>query len=281
MSKDPLPPPLRNEPRSDQSPLSDPEMQRVHAQLMREKEEPREGFPPVPIALLFLFAVVIFYCGIYLGENSAGFRWDVYDPNFDPATLNQPRERAAFDPIARGERVYTQQCMQCHQASGNGVPGTYPPLVDSSWVTDSRVVPTAILLNGLIGEIEVKGNVYNGNMPAFAGILSDRDIGAVLTYVRQAWGNSAPAISEEQVAEARGLYAGRGSPWSAAELLDLPPLETVAEEPGVEETGEEVEAEEQASGEAPEDSPEAGSEDPSETESGEESSGDESPAASI
>ncbi|MFP4494031.1 MAG: c-type cytochrome [Puniceicoccaceae bacterium] len=256
MSKDPLPPPLRNEPRSDESPISDPEMQRVHAQLLREKEEPKEGFPPVPIALLFLFAVVIFYCGIYLGENSAGFRWDVYDPNFDPATLNQPREQAAFDPVARGKRVYTQQCMQCHQASGEGVAGTYPPLVDSSWVKDSRVVPTAILLNGLIGEIEVKGNVYDGNMPAFAGILSDRDIGAVLTYIRQAWGNSAPEISEEQVAKARELYGGRSSPWNADELLDLPPLE---------ETGGEA-AEEESSGDAAEE---------------EESSGDESPADPI
>lgn len=281
MSKDPLPPPLRNEPRSDQSPLSDPEMQRVHSQLMREKEEPREGFPPVPIALLFLFAVVIFYCGIYLGENSAGFRWDVYDPNFDPATLNQPREQAPFDPIARGKRVFSQQCARCHQTSGAGVAGVYPPLVNSSWVTDNRVVPTAILLNGLLGEIEVNGNVYNGNMPAFAGILSDRDIGAVLTYIRQEWGNSAPAISEEQVAEARGLYAGRGSPWSGAELLDLPPLATVAAEPAVEETGEEVEAEEQSAGETPENSSEEGSEESSETGSEEGSSGDESPAASI
>lgn len=245
MSDDPLPPPLRNEPRTDDSPLSDPEMQKVHDQLMREKEEPREGFPPLPIALLFLFSIVIFTCGIYLGKKSAGFRWDVYDPNFDPAALDQPRETPAFDPIARGERVFSQQCAQCHQASGQGVPGVYPPLDGASWVVDNRVMPTAILLNGLMGEIEVQGNVYSGNMPAFGGLLSDRDLGAVLTYVRQAWGNGAGPITEEQVAEARARYGDRASPWQAAELRDLAELETVAAVPETEEVGEAVQAQEE------------------------------------
>ncbi|MEM0966140.1 MAG: cytochrome c [Verrucomicrobiota bacterium] len=248
--KDELPPALKHEPRSEKSPLSDPEMQDVHAQLMREKEEPREGFPPVPIALLFLFSIVIFVCGIYMGKNSAGFRWDVYDPNFDPAMLGQVQEAPAFDPIARGERVFSQQCAQCHQGTGMGVPGVYPPLVGARWVVENRVKPTAILINGLVGEIEVMGNVYNGNMPAFAGILSDRDIGAVLTYIRQAWGNDAGPISEEQVAEARALYGSRASPWGATELLDLPELETILAIPEVEEVGEAVEAEEEDSGDA-------------------------------
>lgn len=241
----------------DKGTLSDPEVQKVHSQLMREKEEPSEGFPPLPIALLFLFAVITFVCGIYLGNNAAGFRWDVYDPNFDPAMLGVEVEPPPFDPIARGKKVYNQQCLQCHQDSGMGVPGAFPPLVNSSWVTDTRVVPAAILLDGLAGEIEVNGNIYNGNMPAFGGILSDRDIGAVLTYIRQEWGNAAGPISEEQVAEARNLYGGRGAPWSADELLELPELQTTIQEavPEVEEVGEIVEAQEEGS--VPQDSPEA------------------------
>jgi len=101
----------------------------------------------------------------------------------------------------------------------------------------------------LVGEIEVKGNIYNGNMPAFGGILSDRDIGAVLTYIRQEWGNDAGPINEEQVAEARNLYGSRAAAWSASELLELPDLVTTIAEsvPEVEEVGEVVEAEEQDS----------------------------------
>jgi hypothetical protein len=91
----------------------------------------------------------------------------------------------------------------------------------------------------------VKGNVYSGNMPAFGGLLSDRDLGAVLTYVRQAWGNGAGPITEEQVAEARARYGDRASPWQAAELRDLAELETVAAVPETEEVGEAVQAQEE------------------------------------
>jgi len=234
----------------------------VHAQLMREKEEPREGFPPVPIALLFLFSIVIFVCGIYMGKKSAGFRWDVYDPNFDPASLNVVKVAPPFDPIARGARVYSQQCAQCHQGSGMGLAGVYPPLVGSEWVLDSRATPTAILINGLNGKIIVKGNEYNGNMPAFAEILSDRDIGAVLSYIRQEWGNDAGLISEEQVAEARSLYASRAAPWAGDEVKGIPELQTVLAVPEVELVGEAVETQEQASGDSGTDNvenPEGGS----------------------
>jgi len=251
---DEIPPPLRREPRSEQSPLSDPDVQNVHAQLMREKEEPTEGFPPLPLALLALSSIVLFVCGTYLGVRSGGFSAFVYDPNYDPATAAQGSEAPAFDPIARGERLYSQQCANCHQTNGEGLPGVYPPLAGSSWVNDSHVVPASILLNGLAGPIEVRGNQYNGVMPAFGGLLSDRDIGAVLTYIRQAWGNQAPAISEEQVAEARSLYESRSGPWSAEELLELPPLEAASSAPAEVATGEAVEAQEEDSGEAGTDS---------------------------
>lgn len=217
-------------------------MQNVHAQLMREKEEPREGFPPVPIFLLFLFAIVVFFCGIYMGERSGGFRWDIYDPNFDPALLSVEREAPAFDPIARGQRVYSQQCAQCHQSSGQGIPGVYPPLVGTSWVLETRRVPIAVLLNGLSGEIEVKGNTYSGLMPDFAR-LSDRDIAAVLTFIRQEWGNDAGPISEEQVAEMRDRVGGRASPWTSDEVWALEPLSTEFEEPADETPEEAIEAE--------------------------------------
>ncbi len=249
------PPPLKKEPRSEQSPFSDPEMQKLHAQLMREKEEPREGFPPLPIALLFLFSIVIFICGIYMGKRSGGFSAFVYDPNFDPTKVAQDSDRPAFDPIARGERLYSQQCANCHQANGEGLPGVYPPLAGASWVTETRVIPISILLNGLVGPIEVRGELYDGSnaMPAFGDLWSDRDIGAVLTYVRQAWGNEAEPISEEQVAEARSLYASRSASWTAEELLELPPLETASSAPEDVETGEEVEAQEEDSGDSGED----------------------------
>ena len=64
--------------------MQDEHMQDVHAQLMREKEEPQEGFSPVPIFLMFIFAALCFWGGVYLVEHSGGYRWDAYSPDFNP-----------------------------------------------------------------------------------------------------------------------------------------------------------------------------------------------------
>ncbi|MEE2988274.1 MAG: cytochrome c [Verrucomicrobiota bacterium] len=201
--------------------MQDEHMQDVHAQLMREKEEPQEGFSPVPIVLMFFFAALCFWGGVYLVEHSGGYRWDAYSPDFDPnAGAPKPVEIALFD---RGAKVYRNQCAQCHQADGNGVLGVYPPLVASNWVTGHPQVVSRILINGLNGPIEVKGINYNGNMPAFGSsglALSDKDIAGVITYIRQEWGNSASEVTEATIAEYRDLYAGRSVPWQAADLKE-------------------------------------------------------------
>jgi mono/diheme cytochrome c family protein len=204
----------------------DKQIQDVHAQLMREKDEPTEGFTPVPLFTLFLFAIIVFWGGVYFTKYSGDFRWDVYDPNQRGESV--VAEAPAFDPIARGSRVYRNRCAQCHQAEGQGVAGVYPTLVGTEWVTGSDERLVKILLHGLEGEIVVRGNTYNGAMPAFGpgpgGLnIGDRDIGAVVTFIRQAWGNNAEAISEERVAEVREAIGNRG-PWDGAELLNLHPL---------------------------------------------------------
>ena len=201
--------------------MQDGHMQDVHAQLMREKEEPQEGFSPVPIFLMFIFAALCVWGGVYLVEHSGGYRWDAYSPDFNPyADAPKPIEISLFD---RGAKVYRNQCAQCHQADGNGVLGVYPPLVASDWVTGHPQVVSRILINGLNGPILVKGSSYNGNMPAFgpSGLaLSDRDIAGVITYIRQEWGNSATEVTEATIAEYSDLYAGRSGPWLAADLKE-------------------------------------------------------------
>lgn len=205
----------------------DQQIQSVHSQLMREKEEPSEGFTPVPLFTLFLFAVIVFWGGVYLTKYSGDFRADVFDPHHRGGAV--VTEAPAFDPIARGARVYRNRCAQCHQAEGQGVAGVYPPLAGTQWVTGSEERLIKILLYGLEGEIVVRGNTYNGAMPAFGpgpgGLnIGDRDIGAVLTFIRQAWGNNAGEITEEAVAAVRESIGNRG-PWDGAELLSIHPLD--------------------------------------------------------
>src|SRR5699024_5559329 len=88
-----------------------------------------------------------------------------------------------------GEQIYQEQCATCHQQNGQGVSGIYPPLRGTEWVTGDKGRLIRIILQGIGGPIEVKGNSYNGIMPAWKDILSDNEVAAVATYLRSSWGN--------------------------------------------------------------------------------------------
>lgn len=215
--------------------MQDKQVQRIHAQLMREKDEPHEGFKPIPVFLVFGIMLLGFWAGFYLVQYSGDFRPDVFDPNFKGGTSTAAvlPEISLFE---RGAKVFRNQCAQCHQADGNGLAGVYPPLVGSDWVTGHPEVLARILINGLNGPIEVKGNIYNGNMPAFGpgGLnLKPKDLAGVMTYVRQEWGNSASEMSVELVETYLDAYSARSTTWQAPELREnlgpLPGAEPPAE----------------------------------------------------
>ncbi len=99
-----------------------------------------------------------------------------------------------------GAKVFQTNCSSCHQANGQGVPGTFPPLAGNPVVTGDATKVIHIVKFGLNGKVDVKGTSYNGMMPAWGQQLSNGDIAAVITYVRSSWGNSASAVTESQVA---------------------------------------------------------------------------------
>jgi len=114
-----------------------------------------------------------------------------------------------------GRAIFLLNCAACHQPNGQGG-GPYPPLAgnpDINKVDSAGVIQT--VLNGRSGPITVNGAQYGGNMPSWRE-LSDADIAAVLTYVRTAWGNGAPAVSADQVAAARVPSALSGQALFAA-----------------------------------------------------------------
>jgi mono/diheme cytochrome c family protein len=117
-----------------------------------------------------------------------------------------------------GKAIFSAQCSACHQASGQGIPGAFPPLSGSQWAdAEDPNLPLAIVHDGLKGEITVAGNTFNGVMPTFKGTLSSAEIAAVLTYVRQAWDNNAEAIDVSTVEKHNETYGDRG-PWTVDEL---------------------------------------------------------------
>ncbi len=139
------------------------------------------------------------------------------------ASDGKPRQHAP-DPVVhkKGAAIYATQCASCHGQDGLGVAGAFPPLSASERLTKDPSVPIRIVLHGLQGPITAGGKEYNGAMPP-PGNLSDADISAVLTYLRQSFGNDAASITEAQVKATRARYTGRREMWKAAELQRAAP----------------------------------------------------------
>jgi mono/diheme cytochrome c family protein len=209
--------------RLDQAGASDEQLQRVHAILLREKPEPTEGYSPLPLILLGLMSAFILFSAIYLGRYSGGFDPMVYDERIQPGMLEgNAAAPAALDPKVLGRRIFMADCVACHQATGLGLPGAFPPLAGSEWATgpDERII--RIVLSGLSGPITVKGTPFNSAMPPLGPLLRDEQLAAVLTYIRSDWGNNAPAVSPDKVKEIRAAVAGHPAPWAPEELLKIP-----------------------------------------------------------
>jgi mono/diheme cytochrome c family protein len=125
---------------------------------------------------------------------------------------------AASAQGANGAKIYGTICGACHQATGTGVSGVFPPLAGSEWVTgaESRVIK--VILHGLTGDIEVNGETYSSTMPPFGTALKDAEVAAVATYIRTSWGNKATPVTAATVAKTRAATATRKKPWTAKEL---------------------------------------------------------------
>jgi len=119
-----------------------------------------------------------------------------------------PRVTQSSAPLglgsAAGSRLYEKHCANCHGDSGEGVSGAYPALAGNRAVLmgDSRNLVQMVLRGGFAPATD--GNPRPFGMPPYQVLLSDGDIAAVLTYIRGAWGNSAAALSELDVARHRG-----------------------------------------------------------------------------
>jgi len=138
-------------------------------------------------------------------------------------------ESAAAVPSAAPETGPTgatifQRCAVCHQANGQGLAGSFPPLAGSEWANaKDPAVPIRVVLHGLTGPITVAGKHVASTMPPYGTNqpLDDSAVAAVLTYVRSSWGNAASAVTPAEVASQRAATASRTTPWTARELEPL------------------------------------------------------------
>jgi mono/diheme cytochrome c family protein len=106
-------------------------------------------------------------------------------------------------PMRLGEQLYDRHCVDCHGAAGQGAAGAYPPLAGNRAVTQSSPVNTlqAILRGGFAPV--TAGHPQPYGMPPFRTLLSDVEVAAVASFVRQSWGNAAGAVSSLEVQRVR------------------------------------------------------------------------------
>jgi mono/diheme cytochrome c family protein len=185
---------------------------------LREQVDPTERSQPIPLlAALVTVSVLLFGVGYIVfsdapGAPALGDRRTLADLSADTA-----KPAGTVD----GKQLYAAQCVACHQASGQGLAGVFPPLDGSEWVMGDERIVANILLHGIAGEITVAGTAYKGNMPPFKQ-LGDAELAALASHVRGTWSNKAAPIKPELIAQERKASTTRTTPFAGgAELKAL------------------------------------------------------------
>jgi len=215
------------------------EVQKVHAAIQREKQEPRVGLEPLSLWLIGIYSLALFFGGAYLGRYSGGFSGDSLDPGGVPTAKKTggpgggQQQAAELSPAERGKKVFAANCQVCHQANGLGSQSQgYPPLAGSEITNGGSRRTAMVVMKGLQGPITVKGQKFGSAVMQPWESLGDQKVADVLTYERQEWGNTGGPVTKEQIAAFRKELASHPTSFSEPELQAIPAAENL---PGGEE----------------------------------------------
>ena len=133
----------------------------------------------------------------------------------------------AREQFIKGAEVYGREghCVTCHQPDGQGLPAAqFPPLAKSEWVTGSAKRLAKLVIHGITGPITVNGAQFPGTVPMVPfKHLSDDELAAVMTYVRNAFGNRASEVTPSQIKAIREATKSRVNLYTPTELLEAHP----------------------------------------------------------
>jgi mono/diheme cytochrome c family protein len=128
---------------------------------------------------------------------------------------DQPGEEHGAPPAAdpavlkMGGKIYADECSACHGPNGRGAPGLFPTLAGASVVRQNDATSLMhVVLRGA-RSVGTDQAPTAPAMPAFAWLLTDDQVAAVLTYVRNSWGNAAAPVSARTVSKSRRDLAER------------------------------------------------------------------------
>jgi mono/diheme cytochrome c family protein len=183
---------------------------------------PGAGRAPIPVWLIILLFLVLYWGMIYFDQHGGWFHQEVYPPYKSVEQLTEYQVPTSGDFMGPGKMNFEKNCALCHQNDGLGKPGQFPPLAGSEWAlgTPNRFVRIPLL--GLQGPITVHGQQWNFSMAAMGAGMSDEDLAATLSYIRNSFGNKADEITPDQVKAIRAKIAGRSQPLTADELSKIP-----------------------------------------------------------
>ncbi|PYK28362.1 MAG: hypothetical protein DME52_01150 [Verrucomicrobia bacterium] len=206
------------------------DVQQVHAAVQREKREPRVGAEPLSIWLIAIYGLAVFFGGAYLGRYSGNFTGGGLDPMGAPPPAKKTaagpgggEQVAELSPRDRGKKIFAANCQTCHQATGLGVAGQYPPLAGSEFTNGGSRRMGMIVLKGLQGPVKVKGQQYGSAvMQPWDKTLTDQKIADVMTYERSDWGNSASPVTAEQITALRKELANHPESFTEHDILAAP-----------------------------------------------------------
>ena len=195
----------------------------------REKRLLENGMEPVSLWLIFISAIVVLVGGAVLGQGGNLFGYSEVvkagylreDSPLGPGEAVIPPGPALELYVKAGQKVYAAAaCAGCHQPTGAGGAAA-PPLAGSAWAMGSTAALSQIILHGVTGPITVAGKEYNfaGGMQSMEqGVGGAKNLAALMTYVRNSWGNQGSIVSIEMAKNALELAKGRSGQTTAQEL---------------------------------------------------------------
>jgi mono/diheme cytochrome c family protein len=179
----------------------------------------------LPVWIFIVGGIILFLSGSsFTGFQIFGQGMLDQGPGGPVAATASAKAAAPETPMDLGKKIYAGNCANCHQGSGAGQPGIYPPLVGSEWVLGSKERLAAILLKGVQGPLTVKSATYStAVMPAQEAVLTPDKLANLMTYLRASWGNTAGPVTADEVNAAKAKFASHSEAWAEADLLKIAP----------------------------------------------------------
>jgi mono/diheme cytochrome c family protein len=201
-------------------------------QVPLEVSQPQAGRKAVPIWMFIVLFLLLYWGMVYFDQRSGWFNEQVYAPyhSLEELTAYQPvNDAAGF--LLKGKKLFQDNCAVCHMDTGIGNPGNgCPPLVGSDWVAakgPGRLI--RIISKGAQGPIEVGGKPFPGGTMLAIGdqMPGDEDqkaqnIAAIISYIRDTFGNKASPVTPEKVKAVRTEIKDRNTNYSPQELKSAP-----------------------------------------------------------